>query len=105
MTKASPKLMLACATGQHIKSGAVTVRKSGGESAANSAEFLSYNFQNVVITSVQDGGTGGGSGDLPVESVSFIFAKVVVEYKEQKADGSLGAVVEFAWDLAANKKI
>ncbi len=106
VTKASPKLMLACAGGQHIKEGTVTVRKAGGESSDNATqEFLFYKFQTVVITSVQDGGTGGGSGDLPVESVSFVFAKVNVEYKPQNPDGTLGTAVEFAWDLVANKKI
>src|SRR5215472_15946713 len=31
VNQASPKLMLACASGQHIKSGTLTCRKAGGE--------------------------------------------------------------------------
>ena len=103
VTKASPKLMLACASGQHIKDGTVTVRKAGGDSANSAVEFLFYKFQTVVITSVQDGGANGG--DVPEESVSFVFGKVHVEYKPQNPDGTLGTAVEFAWDLSANKKI
>jgi hypothetical protein len=35
--------------------------------------------------------------------VSFNFAKLEVEYKPQKADGSLGPAVEFRYDLKTNK--
>jgi type VI secretion system secreted protein Hcp len=98
VSKASPQLMLACATGQHIKSGQVTLRKTQSE---NQFEFLFYKFDTVVITSVQD---AGATNDLPVEQVSFAFAKIEVDYKEQKADGSLGAAVSFSWNLAANRK-
>jgi hypothetical protein len=31
-------------------------------------------------------------------------AKFKFEYRPQKADGSLGATVQFGWDCAANKK-
>jgi type VI secretion system secreted protein Hcp len=101
LSKASPQLMLACATGKHIKEGQITVRKAG-DNAQTGTEFLFYKFDTVIITSVLDNtSTDGG----PVESVSFAFAKIHVEYKEQKADGTLGATVDFAWDLKANKKI
>ena len=35
--------------------------------------------------------------------MSFNFAKLEVEYKPQKADGSLGAAVQFGYDVKANK--
>src|ERR1035437_3532731 len=38
--KASPKLMLACATGEHIKNGILTCRKAGKEQQ----EYLKYTF-------------------------------------------------------------
>ncbi|HKW60202.1 MAG TPA: type VI secretion system tube protein Hcp [Candidatus Dormibacteraeota bacterium] len=98
VSKASPKLMMACATGQHIKTGVVTLRKTQSE---NQFEFLFIKFDTVVITSVQD---AGDTNNVPLEQVSFAFAKINVEYKEQKADGSLGATVDFAWNLAANRK-
>jgi type VI secretion system secreted protein Hcp len=56
----------------------------------------------VIVTSVQDSGSSGG-GDT-TESVSLAFAKVVVEYKPQKADGSLDAAVFFKYDLKAQKE-
>lgn len=98
---ASPKLMLACASGQHIKDAVMSVRKAG-EQKEGTGVFLTYTFQGVVITSVQE---GGDRSDIPLDAVSFAFQKIDVMYKEQNAAGGLGATSEFAWDLAANRKI
>jgi type VI secretion system secreted protein Hcp len=99
VSKASPKLMLACATGQHIKNGVVTLRRSSAEQESQ-FEFLFYKFDTVIITSVQD---AGDTSDRPSEQVSFAFAKINVEYKVQSPDGQVSSV-DFAWDLAANRK-
>ena len=98
--KASPKLMFAAASGQHIKDAMVTLRK-GSASQENQFEFLVYKFTNVIITGVAD---AGGHDGPPVESVSFAFQKINVEYKPQTPTGGVAAAVTFAWDLAANKK-
>ena len=49
--------------------------------------------------------TGGGDGDdaIPVESISLNFAKVNFEYREQKADGSLGGAVVASHDMKRNQ--
>jgi type VI secretion system secreted protein Hcp len=58
-------------------------------------------MNDVIITSV----THGGSGDSGhSENVSLAFAKVNVEYKPQKADGSLDAGIHFKYDLKAQKE-
>lgn len=101
VSSASPKLMLACATGQHIKDAVMSVRKAG-EQKESTAAFLTYSFQGVVITSVQE---AGATDDLPLDSVSFAFQKIDVMYKPQTPAGGFGDAVDFAWDLAANKKI
>jgi type VI secretion system secreted protein Hcp len=36
--------------------------------------------------------------------VSLSFGKIQVEYKEQKADGSLGASTKVGWDVKKNQK-
>ena len=46
---------------------------------------------------------GDADSGAPVEHVSFGFRKVKVDYRPQKADGSLGAAVTFAYDVAASK--
>jgi type VI secretion system secreted protein Hcp len=100
VSKATPLLMASCASGKHIATGQLTVRKSGEDRGGT--EFLFYKFTTVVVSSVTQ---AGDINDRPLDSVSLAFAKVAVEYKPQKADGSLGAVVNFAWDLKANRKL
>jgi len=100
VNKATPKLILACASGEHIKSAILTCRKAGGQQE----EYLKYTFSDLLISSYQTGGSGG-SGVIPTEQISFNYSKVEVEYKEQKADGTLGGAVKAGWDLKANKKV
>jgi type VI secretion system secreted protein Hcp len=98
VNKASPKLMLACASGQHIKKAVLTVRKAGKEQQ----EYLKYTFSDILVSSYQ---TGGGGGDvMPVDQISLNFAKIEQEYKEQKADGTLAGSVKAGWDLKQNKE-
>jgi len=92
--KASPVLMQACATGNHMKEATITHRKSG----KGQQEFLVVKMSDVIITGVTHGGSGDGEHS---ENVSLAFAKVNMEYKSQKADGSLDAGVFFKYDLKA----
>jgi type VI secretion system secreted protein Hcp len=96
--KASPVLMKACATGEHIKEGTITVRKAG----KGQQEFLIIKMNDIIITSVQPGGHGDGAGTS--ENVALQCAKVDLEYKPQKADGSLDAGLHFKYDIKGNKE-
>ncbi len=94
--KASPVLMQACATGVHLKEATIVHRKAGKDQH----EYLIVKMNDVIVTGV----THGGSGDGHSENVSLAFAKVSVEYKPQKADGSLDAGVHFKYDIKARKE-
>jgi type VI secretion system secreted protein Hcp len=94
--KASPVLMQACATGVHLKEATITHRKAGKDQH----EYLIVKMNDVIITGV----THGGSGDGHSENVSLAFAKVNVEYKPQKADGTLDAGIHFKYDIKARKE-
>lgn len=100
VNKASPKLMLACATGQHIKSGHLISRKAGGKQE----EYLKVTFSDLLVSSYQTGGSGH-SDIVPTDQISLNFAKIEFEYKEQKADGSLGGTVKAGYDLKQNKVV
>ena len=99
LDKASPKLLRACATGEHIKEATITVRKAG----KGQQEFLIIKMNDVIITSVYPSGSGEGTATT-AESVALQFAKVDLEYKPQKADGSLDAGLHFKYDIKANKE-
>src|SRR5215210_8773554 len=47
--KASPKLFLACASGQHVKSAVLTARKAG----KGQQEYLVYKFTDLLVWSYQ----------------------------------------------------
>ena len=95
LNTASVSVMKACATGQHIKDATFTGRKAG----KGQQEFLTFKFRDVLISSYQI----GGADELPFDQVSFNFAKIEVEYKPQKPDGSLGPGIQFKYDLKAHK--
>lgn len=95
--KSSPILMQACATGAHIKEATITHRKAG----KTQNEYLIFKMNDVIITGVQHNGNGDGS---LTENVSLNFAKVALEYKPQKADGSLDGAVAFKYDLKQQKE-
>jgi type VI secretion system secreted protein Hcp len=95
--KASPLLLRGCATGQHLKEATITRRKAG----KGQQEFLVIKLSDVVITSVAESDSSGGD---QMESVTLAFAKVEVEYRPQKADGSLDAGIHFKYDLKAQKE-
>lgn len=95
--KASPLLLKGCATGQHLKEATITRRKAG----KGQQEFLVIKMNDVVITSVAEE-DDGGSG--LVEAVTLAFAKVDLEYRPQKQDGSLDAGIHFKYDIKANKE-
>jgi type VI secretion system secreted protein Hcp len=96
--KASPVLLKACATGEHIKDATIAVRKAG----KGKQEFLVIKLSDVIITGVSLSAAADASATS--ESVALLFAKVDLEYKPQKADGSLDAGVHFKYDIKANKE-
>src|SRR5579871_5700632 len=54
--KATVNLQLACATGKHIDSAILTVRKAGGKGPI---EYIKITMTEVMITSISGGGSGG----------------------------------------------
>jgi type VI secretion system secreted protein Hcp len=100
VSKASPKLLLACAQGEHIKKAKLTCRKAGKDQQ----EYLIIDFTDLLISSFQTGGSNG-SNVLPMDQVSFNYAKIEYEYKPQKKDGTLDAGVKVGYDLKLNKKV
>ena len=95
---ATPRLMLSCASGQHLKSAALTVRKAGSKQP----EFLKIKMQDVLVTSVTAG--EASTEDHGTELLTLAFGKVGLDYTQQKADGTLGGTVSFNWDLVKNVK-
>ena len=94
--KASPVLLKACATGEHIKEATITVRKAG----KGQQEFLIIKMNDIIVTSVSSSASADAA--TTAESVALQFAKVALEYKPQKSDGSLDAALHFKYDIKSN---
>ena len=96
--KASVALFQACASGKHFKTVTLEVDRAGGDKL----KYMEIKMEQVVISSVQVGGSHG-AGE-PTESVSFNFGTATWTYTQQKrTDGSGGGNVTGGWDLTANK--
>lgn len=96
--KAGPKLFQACASGEHIKTAVLTCRKAGKDQQ----EYLKITLGQILVSSYQTSGSGG-SDIVPTEQIAINFATIKVEYKEQKADGTLGGSTVAEWNLKTMK--
>ena len=100
VNKASPKLLLACAGGDHIKQAVLTCRKAGKDQQ----EFYKITMKDLLVSSYQTGGSTS-SDSIPVDQISLNYSSINFDYKEQKVDGTLGGAVSAGWDLKANQKM
>ena len=98
--KASPLLVKAAATGDHIKKAVLTARKAGGK--GGQVEYFKITLEDVMVSSFTTGGNAGGSS-IPIDSFSLNYTKMKYEYMPQKADGSLEGAIIAQYDRALNK--
>lgn len=111
--KASPKLLLACAKGDHIKSAHITCRKAGG----GQHEFYKLTFTDLLISHYETGSTDGDGGyrgeaepvgfhdGAPHDRIEISFAKIEAEYRPQKPDGALDNPVKTGYNLMTNQAV
>ena len=92
----STSLMQALSTGKHIATATLTVRKAG----STPLEYLVINMNEVLVSSVSTGGSGGE--DRLTENVSINFASFKVNYKQQSAQGAAAGAPSFGWNIAQN---
>ena len=94
VSKASPKLMLACATGEHIKSATLT----GVLNKKAQLDFFTVKMTDLIVSSFQSGGTGGGE-QIPEDQFSLNFGKIEFDYKPQSDTGALLEAIVAPVDL------
>jgi len=100
VNKSSPKLFLACASGEHIKSAILTARKAGKDQQ----DYLKVTFTDLLVSSYTTNGDASAES-LPLDSISLNFATIEVDYKVQNPDGSLGASTKVKYDLKQMKSM
>lgn len=108
-SKASPKLMLFCANGKHIKSAVLTCRKAG----EGQHDFYSITMSDVIVSKFRTMSHAPASipqdlipaAGVPVDQVCFNFGKIEFEYKPQKIDGALDTPVKAGYNVKTNKTV
>ncbi|MDI5983670.1 type VI secretion system tube protein Hcp [Halomonas sp. M4R5S39] len=96
--KATAGLLQAVATGKHVPSGTLTIRKAGGDEPV---EYLVIELKSVLISSYQTGGSQGE--ERLTESVTLNFEEFKVNYTPQDNDGSALAAVDFGYNIAKSE--
>jgi type VI secretion system secreted protein Hcp len=98
--RASPHLWRACTTGQHIRDAVLSVARPG----SGAQDYVTIKLSTVSVTSVAMT-DARADAQIPLESVNLAFAKVEYSYRPQNPNGSLGAAVEFKFDLATGRVV
>lgn len=98
-SKASAKLMLACAGGVHLAEARLSCCLPG----VHDAEFLVITLSGVLVSSYRIAGDAGGGGALPTDEITLNFRNIKIEYRAAREDGSLESAVTGQWDVQANR--
>jgi type VI secretion system secreted protein Hcp len=93
---ASPTLFLFCANGKHLKEAKLTCRKAGEKQE----KFLVVIMSDVLISSYQTGGSGGG--EVPMDQISLNYSKIDIEYFAQNEKGITASAGKKHWDMKTN---
>ena len=97
--KASPVLMKACATGEHIKDATITVRKAG----KGQQEYLIIKMTDVLVTSVADSGVGDDAATA--ENVSHPRSRRSTSSTSRRSPMARSmSGIHFKYDIKANKE-
>lgn len=97
--KSSPDLMLFTCNGKHIDKATLVCRRAG----ENPLEYLTITMEDLIVTSLSTGGSGGE--DRLTENVTLNFGRFKVDYIEQTPTGAEGAKPKMGWNIAENTKI
>jgi type VI secretion system secreted protein Hcp len=96
----SHNLIKASASGAHIDSVKLVVRKAGGKAKV---DYIKIELTKVLISSVSTGGSGGE--DRLTENVSLNFGKIKFDYTLQSDKGGKGTDLPVTIDIASGMKI
>jgi type VI secretion system secreted protein Hcp len=95
ISKASPVLLLSCASGTHHKEATLSGSRSAGKSKGT--DFLKYKLTDVQVTSVQHGDSDGGP---PTEQFSLSYNKFEISFQPES-----GPTVGAGFDVKLGKKV
>lgn len=100
LDKATPKLNLFCCSGEHIPTITIDFCRSGKDKQL----YMQYKLYDVLIGGVSVGGSSQGESSLPLEEVTFNYAKIEWTYTEtDHKTGQPKGNVAAGWDQHSNQ--
>jgi type VI secretion system Hcp family effector len=88
----STRFLMACALGEHLPTATITVHSPG-----TTMPFLTYELEDVLVTSFNNSPQGNSS--VPLEEISLDYGKITVTFTPPG-----GSPVSFCFDRKLNKK-
>ncbi len=98
-SKASPLLMVACASGQHLKTAVLTCRRTA---VKTQLDFLTITLSDVTITSYE---VDGADEERPLDQLALSYAKIELSYIPVNSAGKPQPPVRAGWDVLKNAKV
>jgi type VI secretion system secreted protein Hcp len=98
-SKASPRLMVACASGRHIATARLTCRMP----RLVDAQFLVITLSNVRVSRYHVAGAAGVGGALPTDEIGLNFRDIKIEYRARRPDGTWESAVTGEWNVQENR--
>ncbi|MDH3307089.1 MAG: type VI secretion system tube protein Hcp [Acidimicrobiia bacterium] len=95
--RSTPKLALACATGQKLSE--VLLDETASFTDEGRVTYLTVHLWDAVVSEVSE--TSGGE-EPPSDVISFVFPKVEVVYTLLDSKGKKKGTERFGWDLVKN---
>jgi type VI secretion system secreted protein Hcp len=99
-SRASPQLMQACATGEHLRSAVLTGRRSGGKAQF---EYMTLTLSDVLVSAYR---SGAASADavVPSDAFSLAYAELQIEHRAQAPTGAAGESTLAGFDVERNQQ-
>lgn len=82
---ATDDLLKYCWSGKQIGKGTFTAYRADGDNKP--VKYLEVMMEKIIVANVS---FGGGTGDLPTETISLAYGKVTYTYMPQKVDDGTG---------------
>lgn len=97
---ASPRFFQMACSGTPFQQVGLGLRKSSGTNQGTGAGsfFLAFTFKLVAVKTI----SWAHDDESPKETVTFEYGGMVIQYAQQKQDGSFGAIIPGGWNKVQN---
>ena len=100
-SRASPRLLQACAAGERLRSAVLTGLRAGGK---EQFEFMTLTLSDVLVSAYRSGAATVNAA-IPSDEFSLAFQKLQIEHKAVSPSGAGGGSTVAGFDLKSNAEL